>query len=277
MPSRPAHLPDYTDPPVVEVVLGFQFEQLEGFRTVHIGQLWQRFRQSYPSAIEKPQIPPVFETFGTRAEAPTIRLEQVAHVPLPRVWFVNENQTELIQIQPNKFFHNWRKTKDQADYPHYENIRENFMSDLQTLEKLLKREKIGKLKPNQCEVSYINHIIPQPGEHLPSSLGTVFRFWSDRNIPKKAMELEDARITMRFLIHSKNTNEPAGRLHVTAEPRTIADGTRIVVLNLTARGRPEEATHKGVLDFLDLGREEIVQGFTALTTDKMHQRWGRTQ
>ena len=275
MHLRPAHLPNYQDPPVVEVVLGVQFEQLEGFQTVHVGRLWQGFRKDYPKFVEQPPIGPAFETFGTRVEAPTVQLKQFTHAPLPRLWFVNEEETELIQFQPDKFLHNWRKVKDRVPYPHYEHLREKFNSDLEKLEKLLKREKIGKLKPNQCEVSYINHILSPDVEDLHSSLGTLFRFWSDRNIPKKTMMLEDTRIAMRFLIHSKTTKDPVGRLHVTAEPRKVADGTPMIVLNLTARGRPDQATAQGVLDFLDRGREEIVEGFTALTTDKMQKRWGR--
>jgi hypothetical protein len=47
------------------------------------------------------------------------------------------------------------------------------------------------------------------------------------------------------------------------------------VMNLTARGRPDEESIEGALRFLDIGREWIVRGFAAVTTPEMHAIWRR--
>jgi hypothetical protein len=47
------------------------------------------------------------------------------------------------------------------------------------------------------------------------------------------------------------------------------------LLTLTARGRPGSDGIPGVLQFLDVGREWIVRGFTSITTATMHKIWGR--
>jgi hypothetical protein len=70
--------------------------------------------------------------------------------------------------------------------------------------------------------------------------------------------------------------EPVGRLHIAAEPAfRRSDSSPIVVLTLTARGRPLGVGLDGVLAFLDLGHEWIVRAFDSVTTSKMHRIWGR--
>ena len=67
-----------------------------------------------------------------------------------------------------------------------------------------------------------------------------------------------------------------GRLHVALEPRFLADGeTLIYRLSLTARGAPLGKGFLGVVKFFNLGREYVVRGFASVTTEKMHEKWGR--
>ena len=57
MVDRPADLPDYEHPPLVEVVLSVQFAELQGYRTVHAGLLWEdKFRKAYPIVAEQPPL-----------------------------------------------------------------------------------------------------------------------------------------------------------------------------------------------------------------------------
>jgi hypothetical protein len=53
------------------------------------------------------------------------------------------------------------------------------------------------------------------------------------------------------------------------------DAKEILQLNLTARGKPESSTLQHLLDWLDLGHEWIVNGFTDFTTKAMHDHWGK--
>jgi hypothetical protein len=45
-------IPEYEDPPVVEVALSWQFEPIELFRSVHFGLLWERLREEGFSQVE---------------------------------------------------------------------------------------------------------------------------------------------------------------------------------------------------------------------------------
>lgn len=71
---------------------------------------------------------------------------------------------------------------------------------------------------------------------------------------------------------------PVGRLHVELRPGTRkSDDAKLFVLTLTARGEPPSPDAAGLLAFHDLGHEWIVRGFTDLTTERMHEEWGRYQ
>ena len=47
--------------------------------------------------------------------------------PLPRCWFLNDTETRLIQLQADRFIHNWRKVTGKEEYPRYEAIRDEFI------------------------------------------------------------------------------------------------------------------------------------------------------
>jgi hypothetical protein len=66
-----------------------------------------------------------------------------------------------------------------------------------------------------------------------------------------------------------------GRLHISLEPKYSTDGSLVFVMVLTARGKPSAPNAQGIRDFFDLGRKWIVRGFTSITTEQMHDLWGR--
>ena len=178
--TRPADLPDFKNPPLAEVVLGVQFSDLTGYRTQHAGLLWERhFRRDFPECVERPPIEAVFETFGAVSVGPPSLKVQVLEAPgpiIPRLWFINDDNTELIQMQADRFLHNWR-SEQKAPYPRYEPIREHFFQELEIVESFLDGEKIGSLEPNQCEVTYVNHIALADGTDPWTQLHRIFGVW----------------------------------------------------------------------------------------------------
>ena len=282
--KRPDDLPDFERPPLVEVVLGVQFSELCGYRTFHGGLLWHsKFRNEFPICMEQPPIEPAFETFGSGIPTrPHFQVQLTDSPPPPRLWFVNNEQTELVQIQADRFLHNWRRMQDHTEYPRYEPIRDRFFAELTSLVSFLENEKIGSLEPNQCEVTYVNHI-DLGGEVDPRThFHRIFAFWSDfidgpdQDMVKHS-EIEDVRFNARFAVVDPQSGEPRGRLHIDAQPAIGSDEKAIIRLNLTARGSPLSPSFGGVADFLDIGREALVRRFTAITSAEMHETWKRTK
>src|SRR5688572_11238793 len=92
-------LPEFSHPPVSEMVLGLQFERLEKLGVVHLGLAWQEFRHRYPRVEQHAPLPPTFERFDVRASRPSrINLELTPGQLLPRLWFLAENGRQLLQV-----------------------------------------------------------------------------------------------------------------------------------------------------------------------------------
>jgi len=99
MSETRSRLPDFTNPPVIEVALSVQFEPLSGFRTSHFGLLWSDFRRQFPRTEEHPPRPPVIDQFGIRrAPKMDVRVEMALPVPQCRfltVWTTRYSDTFL--------------------------------------------------------------------------------------------------------------------------------------------------------------------------------------
>ncbi len=276
MADRPKDLPDFVEPPLEEVVLSIQFNELPDYRTVHAGLLWkQQFRNRYPLFSEHPPLQTVFETFGNAANQPIqLQISAVAGPKVPRLWFMNKDLSELIQIQSDRFSHNWRKVATGEEYPRYEKIKSLYLQEIDALVDFIEAESLGSLLPNQCEITYVNHI-KAPDDLSPAE---VFTQLSDDlseivEAPVKAKRETFGFNTTSVLFDAQST--PIGRLHVAMQTVFDQDGKRLFRCDLTARGAPKSSDIKSVSEFLDLGREIVVRHFTAITTKRMHDVWGR--
>lgn len=269
-------LPDFASPPVVEVALSVQFEPLVDLRTPQMGLLWGEFREQFPRFEEHAPLDPVIERFGTAKPGKLgVKFETMTKPPLPRCWFLNEAGTELTQVQQDRFIHNWRKVGDGDEYPRYEHVSDKFRQELVTFDSFIQREEIGELIPNQCEITYVNHIGTGQEWQTHGQLGEVLTLLSGSYSEQFLPTPEDARLKVRFVIPGKN-GQQIGRLHLSAEPGYWKSNNEpMFVVTLTARGQAEQGGIDGVMRFLDIGREWIVRGFAALTTPQMHKAWGR--
>lgn len=280
MKRRPAHLPDYDDPPVIEVALSVQFERLEKLRSPHLGLLWSEFQKDFPLFEDHAPLQSVIETFGVRPKPiPALQLISPETTPLVRCWFLNHARTELIQVQQDRLVHNWRKVgegvKPGEEYPHFEYICEQFARELEIFKKFVDEHQLGIVLPNQCEVSYINHIVAGKGWETHAQMAEIISVWGKSYSHSFPLEMENAKFSASFPIPD-TAGKPIGRLHILMQPAfRKADDSQMFVLTLTARGKPTEGSAKSIIEFLESGREYIVLGFTAITTPKMHRIWGR--
>ncbi|MGH8581946.1 MAG: TIGR04255 family protein [Gammaproteobacteria bacterium] len=263
-------LPDFHNPPVVETVLSVQFEKLLAMQSVHFGLFWQRVRERFPSTQDHPALAPVLEQPpGSLSQALQLRFEAQEVLPLQRIWLLNGAGTEMIQIQNDRFIKNWRKS-DQ-EYPHYEPvIKPAFERDFLEFQSFLTAERLGEPRPNQCEVTYVNHIVAGEGWSRWDEFDKVFTFWTQPAATPYPGRAEDFAFRARFPIIGPN-NAWIGRLHVEVQAAVrLPDKQPIYAMNLTARGMYGEG-----IDFFDIGRRWIVKSFEHLTTEHMHQVWGK--
>jgi uncharacterized protein (TIGR04255 family) len=262
-------LPDFENPPVSETVMDVGFAPLSEWGIPHFGVFWQRIQEEYPHFQDQSPIPFELERFDQSQRPSTIALEFL-NQPEARCWFLHKSESRLIQVQNDRFIHNWRKTSADCEYPHYETaIRSAFETEWNRFCAFLKEASIGTPEIRQCEITYINDIENNGWESysdLVDALGTWPGGRPDGYLPTP----ENVGFATSYLM------QEAGRLRIQLQPAIRhRDLAKILQLKLTARGRPASSNTDDILKWFDLGREWIVRGFTDFTSAKMHQMWKR--
>ena len=126
---------------------------------------------------------------------------------------------------------------------------------------------IGEVKAFQCEVTYVNLIdLERHAEHEILARSTSGA--SDDFLPAP----ESTELSVHYWMERQGN--PIGRLHIHCS-RTLRDCRPHMRLSVSARGAPEDHTTRAIMEWLDVGREWVVRGFTSFTSEKMHEAWKR--
>lgn len=264
--KRPTHLPDFTNPPLDEVVLGVQFSHILGFSSVDAGGVWRLFKRDFPKVVEQPMLDPQFETFGGANLQPSFQF-QVGPASLgSRLWFLSEEENSLLQFQPDRFLSNWRKGGNLRPYPRFEQISASFENGLKKLQTYSMREHSFTIDVNQAEVSYINII---PVKEF-SEVGEWFRIWNGGTI-----NLEAVNASFNEVIRDDRGLPYARLSHMIQSVFTLDRRQKAFNLSITFRGQPSGGDVGSAMAFLKTGREHIVKRFGEITTERAHEIWGR--
>jgi uncharacterized protein (TIGR04255 family) len=238
---------------------------MSGWSVPHFGLYWERIREEYPHVqVEHPIASQEEVSKGLRVVA--------VAVPEVRCWFLEPTKNRLIQVQRDRFIHNWRRyAEDEAEYPRYEEvIRPTFVREWEGFLAFLRDARVTIPKVARCEVTYINQF--ERG-----------REWEHRN--DIANVLRPLEWNTDFLPPPDSTScrwtyglpDDRGTLQVVLVPAIRnRDAKEIFQLTLTAKGQPASPETEDLLEWMDFGREWIVRGFADLTTPEMHKLWKRT-
>ena len=265
-------LPSYGRPPVVETVLGIQFKQIKEWNAPHLGLFWQTIRDSFPRFEIHSALKPQFESFGKLIFEDIRPSIQFFDVPPMRCWYIGDDDHELIQVQSDRFLFNWRQGESDVEYPRYEkSVRPAFEKHWSHFLEFLKSEDMEQPDILQCEVTYVNHILKGEGWNTASDWGQVVKPLKTDSTHEFLPPLEVGNFSFNYTMPAEK-----GRLRVKGSQAVRKeDGRQIIVLELTARGKPDSSSTRDILNWLDLGREWVVRGFTDITTETMHEIWQR--
>lgn len=256
--------PKFSNPPVVETVIGVQFPELRGFSNVHFGLYWEQLRDRYPRFQDKPRIPSML--------APTAGLHLMPGGTPDRVWFMSaDEQGELIQLQPNRFHFNWRGQGQ--SYPEFETNSRKFFEEFDRLKSFCATRAIDVPVPEICEVTYFNHLIPNENETALELFGKALAGlrWANADdfLPRVPTSAALAKI---FDIQGTR-----GKLHVNANlARNEQTKVDLIRLELTGRIPLESKAEEDFRRAIALAHEWVVWGFASVTDmDIQLKRWGR--
>lgn len=264
-------VPKFDLPPVNEVVMSVQFEPVLGLTIAHLAAWWQdEARQRYPKVQERPPVDAQVEQFDIGG--PTFSLQFGGGVAPVALWLFNEADTELVQLQANRFTRNWTRGSND-DYPSYAALKPRFDEDFRSFREHLLRQELPPLVATQCELTYLNPIDPDEHWSRPGQLDRIIAPWSGGFSDQFLPEPEDVRIGARWVVEEDGVR--LGRL--TAEVIPLAGPTAKVLLTLQSRLRPLGPGQTGIDASLDLSHDWIVRSFASLTTAQMWKTWRRTR
>ena len=261
------NLPEYRNPPVSEVVVGVVFDKsVSDFLTTHLGLFWHRVIHDFPHSQH-------FAPFILPSGEPRW-LDRITGLPLPRVWLISETKNDVIQLQGDCFFFNWRKLSDQDRYPRYPKIMERFEKYFGEFLAFLKDHNFSEPAPLLCELTYTNYVPQGKGWTSTADIAEIFKDFCWRNHTRGFLPTPDATTwTSVFPL-------PDGAGTLTAQLSQVlkrADSTKALRFDLAARGLGNAKTLHELRPWFDLSREWIVKGFADLTTDSAQMKlWERT-
>ncbi len=270
-------LPDYSNPPVVETVLGIQFDRLSRFRNAHLGTFWQTLDPiMWPTIEDAPPLTSQFERFsGASRWARSVQLQLTQDLSC-RMQARNADSTRMIQLQNSRLHLNWIKTAGQP-YPRYEVVRNEFRPVVEKFAQIVAKHDLGDFRPNQWEVTYVNQIPAGTVWRTPADWG-FFRPLAGMPAIEGVAEAESFGGEWHFVIPGQR-----GRLHIDWQHGSDATGqegdsgaVNAIRMTLTARGSiPNgDAAVSMAFDGLDLGRATIVKAFADLMSADANQYWG---
>lgn len=259
---------DWKRPPVIEVVLGVQFEPIQGFSNGHLGWFWRTVAKDYRTATDANPIQPVIESFGDGPQFGLPQIEFSPHRGDSRLRMLSDDKSRMLQLQNGWLVANWLK-REGLPYPGYQGVLSEFKRALKAFQDFASSEGIGKVVPNLWEVTYIDHI-PR---------GTV---WNEvEDIPKvipgllgpfKSPHGDSETLSGKWVFRLKP--RPARLVVAVQSARTTTDPPQdLLVVTSTARGPVEADRADRLVEYLNFGRSVVVETFEAVTSREARAYW----
>jgi len=254
--------PHFAHPPVVEVACGVQFEAIEQWRTPQYGQFGATIRDKYPETEDHPPLPRM------RPEATATFDPQWSSLPpLRRVFFISPPGNFLIQLQPNRLLHNWRKVLDGDEYPRFDAAFEKFMWAWKEFRTFLSVSGSQPAKPEVWELTYINHIV-RPDARFPKDMWAYLAFYPET--PQATTAKEASSVSMQI---AWPLPDELGTLALDVKHgNRVVDQQEVLVLDFTARG-PANDDPEAMKKWFGVAHDAIVNSFEKLTTKEAHAKW----
>lgn len=258
---------DFERPPIVEAVLGIQFESIP-LTIAHYGWFWKQYLgQPWNDAITASRLEDVFERFGPDRtwSRPRLRFEPGIDSRRFRQQFMNADGEHMLQLQDTRFVYNWKKSKGEGGYPSFDRLRPEFFEHLSSYQKFLTEADLPQVQPNQWEVVYVNYI---PRGDLWDTAEDWLDIFPGFYVPA------DVRIDGFVGAWSTILGQQEGRLHIELKHSQIAENKdEIIRLQLTARGPTVD--HSDLSERFEAGHAAIVNTFTKMTSEAAQKYWGR--
>jgi uncharacterized protein (TIGR04255 family) len=270
-----SHLPDYDAPPVMEIVGAAQFVALPRLDIPDVVKVGSNLGQ-YEFRDLQPELPPMSESPPGNPDTPQFMMGFGNHPP-PRAMYEHEGGRFVAQLQRDRIAINERRDTPEDPAPSSKNVGPELERFAKCVSETLVADDalVGPTRPTLIEVTYVNLVEPAEGVwENHGQLDRVLRIFNAAAGDQPWADVEQSSVNFSFPLYAAD-NEFEGRLHVIAEPAFKIDLSPVFRLNLFSRRIVQGDDPDRLASVFEQCHEDVVEGFTAITTSKMHDAWGR--
>lgn len=258
--------PKYQQPPIIELVLGVQFDPIPGFTTGHSGWFWRDHLGSEWKASEAPPVPVQTEDFGP--PQPHKMAFHISQNAASRLMVENENGDRLLQVQNSRIHYNWRKRD--VEYPHFGPVFDEFNKHLEAFKAFVSNAGLKPVELNQWEVTYIDAIPSGSLWNSPGEFASAFPGLFPSNIYLEGLSPNTSSVERSYEIVPQT-----GRLHIGANLAFLNGGDLIptLVVNMTARGPINSKSDEKLKSLMKVGHKAAGKAFDGLSSASAKASW----
>lgn len=261
---------DFARPPVEEVVLSVLFNPLDRLLAPHLGEIWQEFKKDgFAHIVERPPVVPAVE-MSVPVQDAQLRFSDAPD--LARIWFIHKTDTEIIQVQRDRFTFNWREAESDQDYPGFSAIYEKFEGFYTRFTQTVNNMQIGEVTPLQYELTYIDQLRHGDGWDTLDDIGKIYNLFIHSPQTKSFWSGMEA---VNFHASFPVADLP-GRLHLAMGNRIkLPEERHTLQTDFTVRGFPENAEDT-MITWFKSARDHIREKFASMFSDDIQTRiWER--
>lgn len=258
---------EWKRPPIIEVVLGVQFDAIPELSNGHLGWFWREMLSEFPNSDD---VPPIERDIGPFGEVP-LGFPALGIRPVTgqaRLRMTSADGTKMVQVQNGWLVVNWMKKGD-SDYPGFTGVKALFDRTRACFDSFLKSQSLGVIRPNLWEVTYIDHV---PMGTVWGSLADLPRVFPGLfgNAQSTNGEAETVDATWTFRLAPRS-----GRLRLSVQSaRTVSEPERdILLVRSVARGPLGADNTDNLDDALNFGRSSVVETFVRLASTEAKEYW----
>ena len=240
----------FDNAPIAEVVLGLQFNE-PVFTYKFIYDFYNSIKENFPEVQENQILPTVIEKTDEPAE------NKILQGFNSRKFFIHKNQNKLIQIQPDRLLFNWRKLENATEYPHFANVKDEFIKMFSIID-----EKLNiNLKINQLEMTYVDNIFIDQHNADNFNTKTIFKIFSLNK------DVKSTEYKISYPIVGLNGNV----LLSINSAKTKKDQRKLLIMESTTRGA---LNGMSINEWFEASHKELLDLFVTITTDSAKEIWG---
>jgi len=242
-------------PPLNEVALARIFLPRLDLLVPHYGLLWEQLRDVYPMCR---QAPPIM--------GPHLLFPSDLGGVLPRVWFISQDETRIVQLQQDRLIVNWRQMQSRGEYVRFSAIDLEYERVRAILERFFVENFIVPLQTVGMELTYVNIVPLSQSESLFTQVARIVRGMGHESNYSARGEVS--------MLHSQMDWRLAdGSIHTLKYGAgSQADGQKILRLEISTSISGQDPIDEDA--WVSAAHDRIVETFVDSITPAMHEQWG---